>query len=210
MLLSYPGLVSQFKCNVLGVIHVGGHIGEELQVYKDQGVRNLIMFEPQKHCFDQIVETSNQMGMTDIKLVNKALGSVVEEKEIVSDPTGLTGSLLKGKEVYNFPDLDESKWTHREMVQVSKLDDEIPEDHNYNFLNMDTQGYELEVLKGATRVMEKIDYVYTEVNKVEVYEDNALVEEIDEFLNGYNMKRVNEWWHVHGWGGAFYVKSNLI
>ena len=210
MLLSYPGLVRQFNCNVSGVIHVGGHIGEELQVYKDQGVRNLIMFEPQKHCFDQIVETSNQMGMTDIKLVNKALGSVVEEKEIVSDPTGLTGSLLKGKEVYNFPDLDESKWTHREMVQVSKLDDEIPEDHNYNFLNMDTQGYELEVLKGATRVMEKIDYVYTEVNKVEVYEDNALVEEIDEFLKGYGMIRAKEWWHVHGWGDAFYIRENLI
>ena len=209
MLLSYPGLVSQFNCTVNGVIHVGGHIGEELGVYKDQGVRNLIMFEPQKHCFDQIVERSNEMGM-DVKLVNKGLGNTTGEMEIISEPTGLCGSLLNPKEVYNFPDLHKERWTHREMVEVVKMDDEIPEDHTYNFLNMDTQGYELEVLRGGLRTLEKIDYIYTEVNKVEVYEDNALVEEIDEFLNGYNMKRVNEWWHVHGWGDAFYVKTNLI
>ena len=209
MLLSYPGLVSQFNCTVNGVIHVGGHIGEELGVYKAQGVRNLIMFEPQKHCFDQIVERSNEMGM-DVKLVNKGLGNTTGEMEIISEPTGLCGSLLNPKEVYNFPDLHKERWTHREMVEVVKMDDEIPEDHTYNFLNMDTQGYELEVLRGGLRTLEKIDYIYTEVNKVEVYEDNALVEEIDEFLNGYNMKRVNEWWHVHGWGDAFYVKSNLI
>lgn len=210
MLLSFPSLVDQFRANVSGVIHVGGHIGEELKTYRDRGVKNLIMFEPQKHCYDQIVNEAKVLGMTDIKLVNKALGNVVEEKEIVSDPTGLTGSLLKPKEVYNFPDLDESKWTHHEMVQVSRLDDEIPEDHNYNFLNMDTQGYELEVLKGATRVMEKIDYVYTEVNRIEVYENNAMVEELDAFMLQYDMIRAHEWWHVHGWGDAFYIKTHLI
>ena len=188
MLLSYPGLVSQFNCTVNGVIHVGGHIGEELGVYKDQGVRNLIMFEPQKHCFDQIVERSNEMGM-DVKLVNKGLGNTTGEMEIISEPTGLCGSLLNPKEVYNFQDLHKERWTDREMVDVVKMDDEIPEDHTYNFLNMDTQGYELEVLRGGLRTLEKIDYIYTEVNKVEVYEDNALVEEIDEFLKGYGMIR---------------------
>ena len=75
---------------------------------------------------------------------------------------------------------------------------------------MDTQGYELEVLKGATRVMEKIDYVYTEVNRIEVYENNAMVEELDAFMLQYDMIRAHEWWHVHGWGDAFYVKTHLI
>ena len=82
---------------------------KDVKTYRDRDVKNLIMFEPQKHCYDQIVKEAKLLGMTDIKLVNKALGNVVEEKEIVSDPTGLTGSLLKPKEVYNFPDLDQSK-----------------------------------------------------------------------------------------------------
>ena len=209
MLLSYPGLVSQFNCNVSGVIHVGGHIGEELNVYNDQNVENLIMFEPQKHCFDQIVARVEELGM-DVKLVNKGLGNRTETMEIVSEPTGLCGSLLNPKEVYNFPDLQKERWTHKEMVQVAKMDEEIPEDHVYNFLNMDTQGYELEVLKGGVRTLEKIDYIYTEVNKIEVYEDNALVEELDEFLKGYGMIRAKEWWHAHGWGDAFYIRENLI
>ena len=37
-------------------------------------------------------------------------------------------------------------------------------------INMDVQGYELEVLKGATKTLEQVDYVYCEVNRDEVYE----------------------------------------
>ena len=52
MLLSFPSLVDQFQAKVSGVIHVGGHIGEELKVNRDRDVKDLIMFEPQKHCYD--------------------------------------------------------------------------------------------------------------------------------------------------------------
>ena len=50
---------------------------------------------------------------------------------------------------------------------------------------MDVQGYELEVLKGATETLKHVDYVYCEVNRDEVYEGNAYVEEIDEFQYNY-------------------------
>ena len=56
------------------------------------------------------------------------------------------------------------------MVDVSKMDEEnTRHESSYNFLNMDVQGYELEVLKGGTTTLEKIEYVMTEVNRAEVY-----------------------------------------
>jgi len=203
MLLNYSSLVDEFNVNVTGVIHVGGHIGEELETYRSRNLKNLIIFEPQKHCFDQIVETSKKLGMSEIKIVNKALGNLSGQMEIISDPTGLCGSLLEPKIVLTYPDI---VFSERFMVDVSKMDDEIDEDHSYNFLNMDVQGYELEVLKGGKRTLEKIQYVYTEVNRDEVYENCAMIEEIDEFLSQFNFKRVKESWKGE-WGDAFYVKE---
>jgi hypothetical protein len=75
---------------------------------------------------------------------------------------------------------------------------------------MDTQGYELEVLKGAKKTLKKINFVYTEVNNTEVYENNALIEDIDKFLEKYNMVRVETDWMGTTWGDAFYIKKDLI
>ena len=76
---------------------------------------------------------------------------------------------------------------------------------------MDTQGYELEVLKGGVNTLNQIEYIYTEVNQVEVYENNAMIGELDEFLNQYDMERVVTGWHgSQTWGDAFYIKRGLI
>jgi len=205
MLLDYSSLVHEFNVNVTGVIHVGGHIGEELETYNSQELKNLIMFEPQKHCFEQIVEKAKQLGMNEIKIINKALGNSKGQMEIISDPTGLCGSLLEPKIVLTYPDI---VFSERFMVEVSVMDDEIPKNHSYNFLNMDVQGYELEVLKGAIKTLKKIQYIYTEVNRNEVYKNCAMIEQIDEFLKPFGFNRVKESWKGE-WGDAFYIKENV-
>ena len=47
------------------------------------------------------------------------------------------------------------------------------------------KGYELEVLKGAKETLNHIDYVHCEVNKSEIYEGNAFIEQIDDHLSLY-------------------------
>ena len=96
MLLSLNSLIKQYNINISGVIHVGGHVGEEAMEYKMKDIENIIIFEPQKHCFDQLVARVNQVELP-AKLVNKALGNRVGRAEIISDPTGLCGSILKPK-----------------------------------------------------------------------------------------------------------------
>ena len=49
-------------------------------------------------------------------------------------------------------------------------------------LKIDVQGFELEVLKGATGMLPHIDAVYVEASYVELYEGQALHEEIERFL----------------------------
>ena len=72
---------------------------------------------------------------------------------------------------------------------------------------MDVQGYELEVLKGSKETMKHVDYVYCEVNRDEVYENNAYVEELDAFLSDYGLTRVETSWEGQIWGDALYIKE---
>ena len=130
MLLDFNRLKREHNVNITGVIHVGGHIGDELEEYR--GVDNLIIFEPQKHCYDQLVAKAERIGIGG-KFINCALGNFIGEAEITSDPTGLTGSLLEPGLVVDYPHI---VFSEKFMVDVSKMDEEIPADHPYNFLNM--------------------------------------------------------------------------
>ena len=77
----------------------------------------------------------------------------------------------------------------------------------YNFLNVDVQGYELEVFKGFGEYLNNFDYVYCEVNEDYLYENCALVSHIDEYLSKYNLERVETFMTIHKWGDALYVKK---
>jgi hypothetical protein len=94
-----------------------------------------------------------------------------------------------------------------EEVEVDILDDY--DVSNANFMNIDVQGYELEVLKGGKKTLEHIDYVYCEVNRGEMYENNAMIDEVDEYLGSYGFERVETHWPEtwYKWGDALYIKK---
>lgn len=208
MLLSFNSLIRKYNINVTGVIHVGGHIGQEMETYKKNNVENLIVFEPQKVPFQKLTDVVNSIGFDNINLINKALGSSCATVEMTCNDDGLCSSILNPKHVLEqYPNII---FDRKETVEMVTMDSVIRKNHSYNFLNMDTQGYELEVLKGAKNTLKTIDCVYTEVNNTEVYEDNALIEDIDDFLKGYNMVRVETDWMGGTWGDAFYIKQDLI
>ena len=88
-----------------------------------------------------------------------------------------------------------------------RLDDELKDNDKYNFINIDVQGYELEVFKGSSQILKNVDYIMTEVNKSEVYKNCAMVEDLDNFLSKFNFKRVETTWDGITWGDAFYIKN---
>jgi len=65
-------------------------------------------------------------------------------------------------------------------------------------LKIDVQGFGLEVLKGATDLLPHVDAVYVEVSYIELYEGQALHEDIERFLTeaGFSMQgRYNAYLH---------------
>lgn len=189
--------------DVKGIIHIGGHYGEEIDEYVRNGIQEIVIFEPLSDSFDVLCENIKDLN-ANIIAHQVALGPEETVATMyVSDNEKQSSSLLKPKvHITHHPHV---KFPETEEVEVKVLDDF---DYNkYNFINMDVQGYELEVLKGAKKTLENVDYVYCEVNRDEVYEGNAYVEELDEFLSQYNMERVETSWEGQIWGDALYIKK---
>jgi len=203
MLLSFTGLRKKYNMDVKGIIHVGAHYGEEISEYIENGIQDIVLFEPLSECFDVLAQKVMNLN-ANIEGHQVALGSAPGTAIMyLSDNEKQSSSILKPKvHLTHHPHV---KFNGTEEVEVDLLDNFDTKD--YNFLNMDVQGYELEVLKGSTETLKHVDYVYCEVNRDEVYEGNAYVEELDEFLSSYGMERVETSWDGEIWGDALYLKN---
>lgn len=208
MLISFNNIVKKYNMQIKGVLHIGAHHGEEVKDYIDHGIKELVFFEPLSNSLKVLEENlSYHADKANIVVFPYALGN--EEKEVemyVSSHEGMCSSVLKPKIVLQqYPAIT---FDEKEVVKMIRLDDAEVEFEKFNFMNIDVQGYELEVLKGAEKTLNTIDYVYTEINRVEVYENAPHVDELDAFLSTYNFSRVATDWSGDTWGDALYIKTN--
>lgn len=192
------------KKPIKGIIQVGAHYGSEYENLKLMS-ENIIMFEPQKKVYTQLCE--NLKNKSHLKIENMAMGSQIGKMHmfVESANNGQSSSLLEPSlHKYQYPSI---VFNQTEEVEVNTLNNYFCSYQlNHNLLVMDVQGYELEVLKGATNILDEIDYVFCEVNRAELYKNCAMVEEIDVFLEKYNLKREHTSWDGYTWGDALYVK----
>ena len=125
---------------------------------------------------------------------------------------GQSSSLLKfGTHKMRYPDID---FISKIEVKTKPLDDWIDENFNnkdqYNFINIDIQGYELEALRGMPNQLKIADYIYLEVNFEEVYYGCSQLKDIDRFLLEFGFIRVGLRKTDKGWGDAIYSKHNIF
>lgn len=190
--------------SVNGVIHIGGHVGQEIPIYKKINENlPIYVFEPHPQTYSKLIE--NIKGYSNIHPYNIALGSKETILELfVDDKEGQCNSLLHPKlHLQQYPEV---KFNTKINVLVKTLDS-IDIQDNINFLSMDVQGYELEVLRGSINTIKHINYIMTEINKVELYENGCIINELDDFLNKYQFKRVETTWDGDTWGDAFYIRN---
>jgi len=207
MLLSFSELYKKYDLNIKGIIHIGAHYGEEVNDYINHQIKNLVFFEPLSDSLEVLEENlSKYADKADMQIFPYALGN--EEKDVemyVSDHGGMCSSVLKPKIVLEqYPGI---KFPSKEVVKMIRLDDAEIDISDFNFINIDVQGYELEVLKGSQKTLKNIEYVYTEINVDEVYENAPHVDQLDEFLSTYGFSRVETDLSGTTWGDAFYIKN---
>jgi len=205
MLINFTNLKRKYNMNIKGIVHIGAHYGEEIQEYVNNGIQNITVFEPLSNNFKVLYERLENVN-ADIQGYQVALGNKKGTAIMyLSSNEAQSSSILKPKEhLEHHPDVT---FDGTEEVEVDLLDNFNI--HGANFMNIDVQGYELEVFRGAKKTLEQIDYVYCEVNRGEMYEGNPMIEQLDEFLGKYKFNRVETYWPEtwFKWGDALYIKT---
>lgn len=203
MLIPLHELVKKYKVNFKGILHVGAHECEELVDYEFYLRRDKILWVD---------------GLEDkVSLCKQRFPNVLIEHAVVSDTVetvnfnrsnnGQSSSILElGLHKHFHPQV---WYVETKQVQTKMLKDIICNyDIDYNFLNLDIQGAELKALKGMEQYLNKVDYIYTEVNSDYVYEKCAIIGELDEYLLKFGLHRVEtKWCGDCRWGDAFYIRK---
>lgn len=207
MLISFKQSIAKHDLRITGVIHVGAHYGQEYQDYAAAGIRQVLFIEPCQYAFKILQNTFTDIP--GVKLFKSACGESfsIADMHVEQANHGMSNSLLKpAKHLDQYPSI---LFTDTEEVEVRPLDEITSHlSTRGNLLVMDVQGFELEVLKGALQTLKQIDYIYTEVNRDEVYENCARVEQLDNFLTDFTRVETN--WGGGTWGDAWYIRKSLI
>lgn len=202
MILNLIELTKKYNMNINGVIHVGAHFGEEHYTYKSLGINNIVYFEPVRKTFNKLSENIKDATLYNYALGNedKMINMFVEEADVYG-----CSSILEPSD--NYVNVSFSK---SEIVQMKRLDD-----FNfigYNFLNLDVQGYEYEVLKGSNNTLKHIDFIMCEINRDTTekpldYIGATTINKIIELLDPYGFKLVEENWAGISWGDGLFIKQ---
>lgn len=204
MLIDIEWLVVNYGLDINGVLHVGAHQGEEAAVYNRLGVP-VWWVEANPTLLDVLKKKISRYKNQE------ALMALVTDKpdEIISfnvANNGQSSSILEfGTHEAEHPEV---KFVDQIQLSTTTID-KLFEDGligEANFLNLDIQGAELLALKGAVEYLENVLYIYSEVNRKELYKGCAIFSDVENWLRQYGFERIEVKWTKHGWGDAVWVK----
>lgn len=207
MLFPVETLANVWQVKPTGVLHVGAHEAEELNEYRKHGWGKVIWVEAQPNLADKLKSSLNRDENIVIEAAVWNKSGVKFDLKITSNSQS-TSLLNFGSLKTKYPEI--SLVNTVEVISV-RLDEILIEENKFNFVNLDIQGVELEALQGMGVFLDKVEWIYSEVNKEHVYENCATVDDMDTFLLDHGFKRIaTRWVHGKGWGDALYVRTESI
>ena len=202
MLIKWNDLSHYINTEITGVLHVGGHLAEELEIYMSNNIENVIWVEADQKRSNQIKKLVPAQHQVICSVVGDEDGKTVTFHEANN---GQSSSIFNfGTHVVEHPEVFYVSETKKRMRRLDTLAAEYSF-HEFNFLNLDIQGAELLAIKGLGNLLNEVKYIYTEVNEKSLYEGCCLISDLDDYLSGFQ-RVITEMTHF-GWGDAFYVKA---
>lgn len=199
------------------VFDIGAHEGTLTKAMNEEFVNTLIYaFEPFPSSYKKLSDLAN--SSSNIKAFPFALSSCSGSSEFFVNYFSETNSLLPSKKVGSAID-DLTARVDKISIQTLTLN-EFCVEHNIDkidLLKLDTQGSELEVLKGSSNLLksQSISAIYCEVEFMEMYEGQPLFDQVFHYLNQHNYVLYN-FFNMNfletgqlAWADAFFISEDL-
>ena len=161
------------------LFEVGVGLGEENFLYENNKFNNYYLVEPNKQLFD--IALNKFKKRNNFYLFNIAASNKKERKTFYNNTTG-SSFYLKNK---NLP---------KTLVNCDKLDSIIEEKvyiNKKNFLKIDTEGHDLQVLLGSKKLLKHVHLIMLEISTLRRFEQKSYnLVDLMAFLSKSNFKNL--------------------
>lgn len=179
------------------VLDAGASVGDFGEKLRESGYAGrIISFEPLSDSYQQLLAVSRLDGAW--QAIHTAVGDHDGEASINVSGRSTSSSLLPmaATHVDAAPD---SAYVSHETIAVKRLDTVLKgliEPNDRLYLKIDVQGYEANVLAGATQTLKVTEVVEVEVSMVPLYEGSILYAQMIQTLDALNF-------HLISWEDVF-------
>jgi FkbM family methyltransferase len=187
------------------LIDVGAHKGESIKLFsKNFVIKKIISFEASPINFEYLKKKikNNKIGYnnTEIVLENTALGAedkIIEFKQFNESSSSTIKEIDKESNYYkrkfkliNF--LNNKETYQKIKIKISKLKDyiEINNIKKIDFMKIDTEGYELEILLGLESKIKLVDIIMFEHHYDNMIKKGYTFEDINKLLIKNNFNKI--------------------
>lgn len=199
-------LFDRRKIRPTGVIHLGAHQGEELDVYRSSGVDHT------KIVWVEAIPAVADALRLKMPVGSKVVTAVVSDKSEpvrfnVANNVMSSSMLPMGTHLDHHPHV---KYVDA-VTLVSKtfraiVDEESIDVGEYDTLVMDIQGAEMKALRGMDELVKSFKHIITEISLENTYEGGALFSEISDYLETRGFELVEHNLFPDNCGDAYFRK----
>jgi FkbM family methyltransferase len=166
------------------IFDVGANVGQTTRLFREQFPDSQIYsFEPISNTYEELL--ANTRNLSNVKYFRVAFGSTDSVVKVFLQEGSVFNSLNNKVNVANVGRKSED-------VTVTTVDSFCEQNNidQIDILKIDTEGFDLEVLYGASRLLagNKVKYVLTEVGFSDDNERNTPFSKIHEFLSAKGFK----------------------
>jgi FkbM family methyltransferase len=163
------------------IVDVGANNGfTALRFSGMEGVKHVIAFEPDPANFGRAASNLALNGdVESITLLNLGLGAEDAELGLRVGIEGNSGTMKISSEL--------SSGSSGSKIRVTRLDDTLADQgiHHVDFIKVDVEGYEMEVLKGARKTLETSKpRLFIEIDDANLREQSSSGTDLIHFLRG--------------------------
>jgi len=196
MLLEFDKIIQKYNIKIKGILHLGAHNCEEKPLYQKLNINNIIWVDANPFLNNKNIHnfvcSNTDIGKSTFYITNQSDSSTIFQFNTHSK---------------NYPNIHVNKIikVQNKTIDTFYQEQNIP-DNYANVLVLCIQGSELLALKGMNKTLKNFDVIITKVNNDYVYQNCALIKEMDDFLLKNNFSKKEIVWTNKDWGQAFYKK----
>ena len=157
-------LLSHLSPLVKTFVDVGANVGNWSEPLLANGCTGYL-FEPSQQSFSALQKRFPQAKLRNVAVSDAPGSAVFAEEEDCGERSSLSDARAQNVTEHS-----------SRCVSIVTLDDEFPGSEEMDFLKIDTEGHDLKVLKGATRLLARTRFVQFEYNSYWVSVGSSLAE----------------------------------